>query len=144
MELTQFGAVAAVNITFLVDNRADLIVKSSENVKYFTDKPLLAEHGFSALVHFPDTDMRILWDAGVTQVALMENIHRMEIDPQTIHKIALSHGHFDHYAALTDLLMAMNLGFEPKEWPEPVTPDQVEAWIDFETYPTHSASSCIP
>jgi 7,8-dihydropterin-6-yl-methyl-4-(beta-D-ribofuranosyl)aminobenzene 5'-phosphate synthase len=135
MELEQFGTVAEVNITFLVDNRADLIIKSNEIVNYFTDKALLAEHGFSALVHFPDSGIKILWDAGVTQVALMENIHRMEIDPQTIHKIALSHGHFDHFAALTELLRAMKLGFEPKEWSEPATPDRVEAWIDSKRIP---------
>lgn len=135
MKLENFGTAPAVNITFLVDNRADLIVKSTEKVSYFTDKALLAEHGFSALVHFPDTGMNILWDAGVTRVALMENIRRMEIDPRTIQKIALSHGHFDHFAALSDLLGAMKLSSDPKEWSEPVTPDRVEAWIDSKRIP---------
>jgi 7,8-dihydropterin-6-yl-methyl-4-(beta-D-ribofuranosyl)aminobenzene 5'-phosphate synthase len=135
----EFGHVDAVNITILVDNRADLIVKSDDRVKYFTDKALLAEHGYSALVHFPgdipdDTSgedligkPNILWDAGVTRIALMENLRRMEIDPHSVRAIALSHGHHDHYAALSEFLTAMNLGFEPKEWTEPITAEKVAA-----------------
>ena len=48
--IEDFGQTEDVAITVLVDNRADLIVRSCETVKYFTDKPLLAEHGFSALI----------------------------------------------------------------------------------------------
>ena len=45
-----FGETQDVEITVLVDNRADLLVKSTETVKRFTEEPLLAEHGFAALV----------------------------------------------------------------------------------------------
>jgi 7,8-dihydropterin-6-yl-methyl-4-(beta-D-ribofuranosyl)aminobenzene 5'-phosphate synthase len=133
MAVEQFGAVDKVNLTILVDNRADLIVKSDERVKYFTDKALLAEHGFSVLVHFWEADsgreVKILWDAGDTQVTLMENLRRMEIDPKTVDKIALSHGHHDHYAALTDFLKAMELEVESREWPEPVISAKVDEWL---------------
>jgi len=44
------GSVKGAALTVLVDNKADLIVESSDQVKYFTDKPLLAEHGFSMRV----------------------------------------------------------------------------------------------
>ena len=123
-----FGAVNAVNITILVNNNADLIVKSTESIKYFREKALLAEHGFSALIHFPETDMKILWDAGVSNITLMENIRRMEIDPKSISKIALSHGHSDHYAAMTDFIKAMALEIESKEWDEPITESIVDEW----------------
>jgi 7,8-dihydropterin-6-yl-methyl-4-(beta-D-ribofuranosyl)aminobenzene 5'-phosphate synthase len=106
-----------VAITVLVDNRADLIVESSETVKYFRDKPLLAEHGFSALVELQDAGKRILWDAGVTRIALLENMRRMEIDPAIIDTIAISHGHRDHTAAVGDILAAMDLAATGKEWP---------------------------
>jgi len=33
-----------------------------------------------------------LWDAGVTQIALLENARRMEVDLTTVDRIALSHG----------------------------------------------------
>ncbi len=147
MNLNKFGSVEAVNITILVDNRADLIVKSNNTVKYFTDKALLAEHGFSALVHFPGgilhgspegdrgENRNILWDAGVTRIALMENLRRMEIDPRSVGVIALSHGHFDHFAALSEFLAAMSLGVESKEWAEPITSEKVVEWTDAKRVP---------
>jgi len=125
----KFGAVESVNITLLVDNRADLIVKSNDSVKYFTNKSLFSEHGFSSLINFPDGDLKILWDAGVSNIALMENIRRMDIDPKSINKIALSHGHHDHYAAMTDFIKSMDLKVESKEWHEPVTSHKVNELI---------------
>jgi hypothetical protein len=47
---TDIGEVESVSLTVLVDNKADLIVESSDRVRYFTDGPLLAEHGFSVLI----------------------------------------------------------------------------------------------
>jgi len=129
------GAVDAVNITILVDNHADINVKSNDSIKYFTQKELLAEHGFSALIHFPDSDINILWDAGISKIALMENIRSMGIDPTTFDKIALSHGHRDHYAALTDFIKAMDLGVKSKEWREPVAGTDVDEWIDAKHVP---------
>lgn len=38
----EFGSVDQASLTVLVDNKADLIVKSTERVKYFTEEPLLA------------------------------------------------------------------------------------------------------
>ena len=123
------GSVNKVAITILVDNKADLIVRSSDRVKYFTDKPLLAEHGFSAMVQTDDADERILWDAGVSQVALMENMRRMELDFQAVATIALSHGHFDHYAAMTTFLDEMDLTPKRKEWGKTVNQETVEDYI---------------
>ena len=74
------GSVEKVCLTVLVDNKADLIVESSEQVKYFTDIPLLAEHGFSVLIQPDNSEEKVLWDAGVSKVALIENIRRMELD----------------------------------------------------------------
>jgi 7,8-dihydropterin-6-yl-methyl-4-(beta-D-ribofuranosyl)aminobenzene 5'-phosphate synthase len=135
MNPDQFGAAEAVNITVLVDNRADLIVKSNESVRYFTEKALLAEHGFSALIHFPGNDSKILWDAGVTRIALMENLRRMGIEPQGISKIALSHGHHDHYAALSDFLSVRVSQVEAREWGKNVNHGDVEAWLDSRRLP---------
>lgn len=126
----KIGSVDGVRLTILVDNRANLMVKSSETVKYFTDEPLLAEHGFSVLVRLDDAEEKILWDAGVSKVAMMENMRRMKIDPTLIKKIALSHGHMDHYAALTVLLNEMDLIPQPKEWGKTVVAEDVEAWFE--------------
>ena len=123
-----FGEAQSVAITVLVDNRADLIVESTETVKYFRDKPLLAEHGFAALIDLKSADIRILWDAGITRIALLENMKRMEIDLTRIDKIAISHGHRDHTAAVTDVLAAINLAPEGKEWPADASVEDMMAY----------------
>jgi 7,8-dihydropterin-6-yl-methyl-4-(beta-D-ribofuranosyl)aminobenzene 5'-phosphate synthase len=76
--LENFGGTQDVAITVLVDNTADLLVKSTDTVKRYTDEPLLAEHGFAVLIDLVDAGVRILWDAGVTQIALVENAKRMD------------------------------------------------------------------
>jgi 7,8-dihydropterin-6-yl-methyl-4-(beta-D-ribofuranosyl)aminobenzene 5'-phosphate synthase len=131
MSKTQsFGETSNVEITVLVDNRADLIVRSTETVKRFTDEPLLAEHGFAALVELKDAGLTILWDAGVTDIALLENARRMEIDLAAVDKIALSHGHGDHYASMTDVLKIVAGRPEPHEWDQDTPADEIRAWIE--------------
>lgn len=125
----KFGSVYQASLTVLVDNKADLIVKSTERVKYFPDGPLLAEHGFSVLIQLNDLKGKILWDAGVSKIALMENMRRMKLEKTPISKIALSHGHFDHYAAMTDVLIGLDLLPKDKKWDTPVNKDDVEKWM---------------
>lgn len=129
-KIRNFGQTQNVAITVLVDNRADLMVKPTNAVKYFTDAPLLAEHGFAALIALKDAGLRILWDAGITRLALPENLKRMKIDPAAIDKIALSHGHEDHTAAVTDVLRAMNLKPEPRKWKRSATSEEMRRWAE--------------
>ena len=82
-----------------------------------------------------------LWDAGTTRVALLENLRRMEIDPATITGIALSHGHHDHIAAMTDVLQAMRPGAVPRKWEAGATPAEMARWAEGNTcrwWPTRS------
>lgn len=127
-KLESFGQTQNVAVTVLVDNRADLIVKSTDTVKRFTKQPLLAEHGFAALVDLKDAGVRILWDAGMTQTALMHNAERMEVDLSTIDAIALSHGHGDHTAAMADVLRAMDVRPEPRRWRADASIDEIIAY----------------
>jgi len=129
-EIEHFGETQNVEITVLVDNRADLMVTSTDTVKRYTDEPLLAEHGFAALVDLKDAGMRILWDAGLTRTAFMENVERMEIDLTTIDKIALSHGHSDHFGAMTDVLKEIAGHPSYQEWDEDVTAEEIHNWIE--------------
>ena len=128
--LADMGLVQQATVTVMVDNKADLLVRPTEQVKYFTEQPLLAEHGFSALIQLEESEDRILWDAGVSRLALMENIRRMKLDVSAIKTIALSHGHSDHYMAMTALLTAMDLLPDGKEWesgsPQPA---EIEGWL---------------
>jgi 7,8-dihydropterin-6-yl-methyl-4-(beta-D-ribofuranosyl)aminobenzene 5'-phosphate synthase len=125
-----FGAVQNAVVTVLVDNRADLIVKSTDTVKYFTDKPLLAEHGFAALIDLKESQLRILWDAGITRIALLENMKRMEIDPASVDKIVLSHGHGDHTAGVSDILRAIDPGPKAKEWEAGASLEEMRRWAE--------------
>jgi len=133
--LSNFGETQNVAITLLVDNHADLFVKSTDTVKYFTKKPLLAEHGFAALIDLQDTGIRILWDAGITPLALLENMKRMEIDPRTIKKIVLSHGHDDHTAGVTDLLRWLDIRPKAKEWGSEATMEEMGRWAQVQRIP---------
>jgi 7,8-dihydropterin-6-yl-methyl-4-(beta-D-ribofuranosyl)aminobenzene 5'-phosphate synthase len=128
-KIKNFGEAHNVEVTVLVDNRTDLLAESTDTVEYFTDKPLLAEHGFAALIDFKDADIRILWDAGITHVALLDNMKRLEIDPTKIDKIALSHGHGDHTAAVTDILKAIDVKPKAKEWAPDATQEEILSWV---------------
>ena len=128
--IENFGETQNIAITILVDNRSDLLAESTETVKRFTDAPVLAEHGFAALVHLKSSDAKILWDAGVTRVALPENLRRMKIDPATFDLIALSHGHGDHTAAISDVLQMMNLKPPSRKWEATATADEMVRWAE--------------
>ena len=110
--IEDFGSTRDIAITVLVENSADLLARSSETVKRFTKKPLLAEHGFAALVDLKEAGVRILWDAGMTKTVLLENARRMEIDLSKVDKIALSHGHGDHYASMTRVIHSVRKRLE--------------------------------
>jgi 7,8-dihydropterin-6-yl-methyl-4-(beta-D-ribofuranosyl)aminobenzene 5'-phosphate synthase len=125
----EFGSVDQVSLTVLIDNKADLIVESSDRVKYFSEEPLLAEHGFSVLIQLDDSKEKFLWDTGVSKIALIENMRRMKLDNKTIMKIALSHGHSDHFAAMTDVLIGLDLLPEQKKWKPGVKEKDIEAWL---------------
>ncbi len=124
-----FGETQDVQITVLIDNRADLLVESTDRVKRFTQKPLLAEHGFAALVELKGAGGCILLDAGITRMALMENVRRMQIDLKAVDKIALSHGHHDHYDGMTDLIRAVATHPTPREWAADATPEEIRRWV---------------
>ena len=128
MTAVDFGSARSAAITFLVDNHADLLLESTDTVKRFTDKPLLAEHGFSALIDLNDGEIRLLWDAGVSQITLLENVRRMQIDLTTIGRIALSHGHSDHTTSLTEVLRTMDVKARPKEWAIDASLEQQQQW----------------
>ncbi len=128
-QIEGFGETRDVEITILVDNRADFMVKSSDTVKRFLGEPLLAEHGFAALLELKQAGMRILWDAGVSRTALLENARRMEIDLTTVDKIALSHGHRDHYASMTDMIRQVARRPKPREWPKDAPLDEIHDWV---------------
>jgi 7,8-dihydropterin-6-yl-methyl-4-(beta-D-ribofuranosyl)aminobenzene 5'-phosphate synthase len=135
VEEQPFGAIEDVEVTILVDNRADLIVESTETIKRYTDRPLLAEHGFAALIDLKSVNQRILWDTGIDPNTMLENMKRMEMDPTTIEKIVLSHGHGDHTAGVTSILKAMGVGPEVKEWESDTSPEELVKGTEWQRIP---------
>jgi 7,8-dihydropterin-6-yl-methyl-4-(beta-D-ribofuranosyl)aminobenzene 5'-phosphate synthase len=130
-----FGEVEDVEVTILVDNRADLIVESTETVKRYSEKPLLAEHGFSALIDLKSVPSRVLWDTGVAPGTMLENMKRMEVDPKSIEKIVISHGHGDHTAGVSSLLKAMDIGPVTEEWESDASPEELVKGTEWERIP---------
>ena len=129
-QIENFGETQNVTVTVLVDNRADLMVKSTDTVKRFTDEPLLVEHGFAALIDLQDAEVRVLWDAGFTPVALLENMKRLKIDPKIIDRITLSHGHGDHTAGVTAVIRAIGGRPQARKWDKDVTSAEVDRWLE--------------
>lgn len=125
--LAEWDATQDVTVTVLVDNQADLIARSTETVKRFPG-PLLAEHGFAALIDLREAGRRILWDAGLSGTALLENARTMELDLSTIDAIALSHGHSDHTGAVAAAIERASRKPSAREW-KPDTPmEEMVAW----------------
>lgn len=67
-----------------------------------SDKDLTAAWGFSCLIILPQ--YRILFDTGGDPSILLENMHKMEIDPEKIDSVVLSHVHGDHTGGLKGFL----------------------------------------
>jgi 7,8-dihydropterin-6-yl-methyl-4-(beta-D-ribofuranosyl)aminobenzene 5'-phosphate synthase len=76
-----------LKITILADNTAD--------------KPLVAEHGFAALVE--KGGRRILFDTG-QGTALEPNLDALGVEPESFDALVLSHGHYDHTGGIPSLL----------------------------------------
>lgn len=64
---------------------------------------LVAEHGLSLLIE--TANRRILFDAGASSL-LMHNMKQLDVDPETVDAVVISHGHFDHTGGLPAFLAA--------------------------------------
>lgn len=113
--------VDEVVVTTLVDNSYDALLPPSPGVGRTSfavavaDAPqfeggrtmvgLVAEQGFSALVTVRrgDRTSTVLFDAGLSPAALVENSARLDVDWSVVQAVVLSHGHFDHAGGLAGL-----------------------------------------
>jgi 7,8-dihydropterin-6-yl-methyl-4-(beta-D-ribofuranosyl)aminobenzene 5'-phosphate synthase len=110
-----------ISITILMDNSTDFLLTNSAHTKRpplivnerFNLPPPVAEHGFSALVNIvKDTKDKLeknssntfLFDTGVSENGVIHNADIFGIDFSHIDGIILSHGHFDHFAGLVNIL----------------------------------------
>lgn len=97
-------------VTIILDNYYSGLMPSTSNVERpgpgKQKKPLMAGHGFSILVEAEGEygTKRILFDAGHSGLFLLNNLEALSIDPGSIDTFVLSHGHFDHFMGIYDLL----------------------------------------
>jgi 7,8-dihydropterin-6-yl-methyl-4-(beta-D-ribofuranosyl)aminobenzene 5'-phosphate synthase len=114
-----------LEIITVIDNYTDItLTESTDVVKRpplrLSNKALLAEHGLCLLIKvFKDGKSHsILFDAGLTRSAVPSNLNLLKIDMGEVETIVLSHGHFDHFGALEEILK-----LTPKRIPLVLHPD---------------------
>ena len=76
--------------------------------KYF--KYPIAEHGFSAIIKiYYENNLyhTILFDTGISSKGLLYNAQAMGINLSEIEAIVLSHGHYDHFGGLVNVVKEM-------------------------------------
>jgi 7,8-dihydropterin-6-yl-methyl-4-(beta-D-ribofuranosyl)aminobenzene 5'-phosphate synthase len=105
-----------ISITILMDNTTDILLRNSEHAvrpsfvrnEKFVLPPPVAEHGFSALITIPGpeegSNNSFLFDTGVSENGVIHNVDIFGIDLSKIDGIILSHGHFDHFAGLVNII----------------------------------------
>ena len=102
-----------IEILTVLDNTIDMMLAGTPKAKRFplppdavTREVLVAEHGFSAMVTVRSntTSESLLFDAGLSKHGLMHNLDVLEVRPQELHAIVLSHGHADHTQGLMGLV----------------------------------------
>jgi 7,8-dihydropterin-6-yl-methyl-4-(beta-D-ribofuranosyl)aminobenzene 5'-phosphate synthase len=119
--------VEKVSITILMDNSTDFLLTNSAHAirpplivnERFNLPPPVAEHGFSALINivkntknkaeknsskYNSSSNTFLFDTGVSENGVLHNADVFGIDFNQINGIILSHGHFDHFAGLVNVL----------------------------------------
>jgi len=69
------------------------------------EKGLRADWGFSCLIESQDMP-QILFDTGASGSILLHNMKRLELDPNAIDIIVISHAHGDHTGGLSHILEA--------------------------------------
>ncbi|MBP2030146.1 7,8-dihydropterin-6-yl-methyl-4-(beta-D-ribofuranosyl)aminobenzene 5'-phosphate synthase [Methanohalophilus levihalophilus] len=83
-----------------------------------TNGSLQSGWGFSCLVE--QEDKKVLFDTGWDGQAVLDNLGQLEIDPETIDILVLSHHHWDHIGGLSHILhAARNLKvYVPSSFPQ--------------------------
>jgi 7,8-dihydropterin-6-yl-methyl-4-(beta-D-ribofuranosyl)aminobenzene 5'-phosphate synthase len=102
-----------VEILSVMDNTLDVLMASTpiaQRAPLLRDKfsrpQLHAEHGVSMLItiHSEGSKDSFLFDAGTSVDGVLHNFDVLEVRPNYIHSVVLSHGHTDHTLGLIGIL----------------------------------------
>ena len=74
----------------------------------------LGEHGLGVYIEvkIEDETHSILFDTGGMNGAILHNVNPMNINLNQIEKVILSHGHFDHFGSLGNIVPELHAGCE--------------------------------
>ncbi|THH06610.1 hypothetical protein EW145_g3969 [Phellinidium pouzarii] len=124
--------VDGLKITFLVDNalewmqklppgfssEASIHLSKSPPIDSLTGVPLMdlenyccGAHGFSALIETHtegSSPHTVLFDTGPDSKSIIRNVESMQVSPQAIERVIISHWHSDHSGGLLSLLRFRN------------------------------------
>jgi 7,8-dihydropterin-6-yl-methyl-4-(beta-D-ribofuranosyl)aminobenzene 5'-phosphate synthase len=126
----ELAPVDAVDVTLVMDLSLDLLMSGQDGVRRFAlaydwsdHDSLLAEHGFSALITVTVNGNRhaVLYDGGLSPLALQNNLDVMQVDVTNLRAITISHGHVDHHGGLEGLFrrhgpLRLPLIIHPDAW----------------------------
>jgi len=118
--------IAIISISFLLQcnsawtrpmnkDTGQLIIIYDNNI---LEKGLTPAWGFSCLINLPQ--YRLLFDTGGDPSILLKNMREMDIDPEKIDSVVLSHGHGDHVGGLSVFLRNQKhpiIVYLPKSFP---------------------------
>ena len=123
--------VDRVEVTVVIDNFLDVLTADEAGVARYRTRDfgaaeqLVAEHGFSAVVHVErDGDRHtVLYDAGLTPDAVARNLDVLQVPVGDLRAIVISHGHADHHGGLEGLIRRrgrsrLPLVIHPDAWRE--------------------------
>jgi 7,8-dihydropterin-6-yl-methyl-4-(beta-D-ribofuranosyl)aminobenzene 5'-phosphate synthase len=90
-----------MKLTIVYDNQADVSLKSG--------------WGFSCLI---ESEEKILFDTGDSGKKLIYNMKQLNVEPESINKVVISHNHWDHIGGLKEFLKVNNKAqvFHPKSF----------------------------
>ncbi len=102
-------AVNRLNVTIVSDNYYDAMRKNPPigiKAGISPGRAIQAEHGLSYVIEAVagDTTGTFMFDFGSSSQVLMNNLSLLGVDPGSMNAFSLSHGHFDHWGGLMDLL----------------------------------------
>lgn len=131
-ERVMLQPVDAADVTILVDNSIDILLPGSEMVqraplaRNWTEREqLIAEHGYSLLLTVERNGQRasVLYDAGLGRNTVLHNMDVLEVRPNELRAVILSHGHADHHGGLEGIFKRvgrrnMPLVLHPDVWRE--------------------------
>lgn len=103
--MAAFGLKALFETIVRIQNRRDCKMKLTivyDNEVFKQDSDLRSDWGFSCLI---ETGYEvILFDTGADGEILIQNMDRLEIDPDAIDMVVISHEHRDHFGGIKALV----------------------------------------